>query len=829
MTIKFLLLLVSIASNFVVHASPLLDSVKTPAQEKKVSEKTTYIKDQYLTEFVNPWDHGDPNEMIEFRFENASLKSFIDYFAERFGITFLTDDILNPAPTGSEPAKLTSKISFTTHKPFSKKEAWGIFTSFLDLAGLTVIPGPSARVFKITPTKQDSPLAPGKNPLPLFIDTNINDLPADDTVIRYIAFIRNTSLDTIAGPNGILNDIKSTNSPRFIVVPDMRAIIMTDKSSNIKNMLAIIQELDQANPPEELKVLKLDRIDATRAVTLYKDLVKTEEPSLTARLLGQRKKSSTNYFSDTVRMTPVPHLNSIVMIGTKDAVRRAYDFIKNTLDRREDTISTPIFTYALKHTNAKQMADILTNATKFQEGTEAAKVGGVRDGDKYFRQGSINIQAEENGNRLIINADYEDYTKIFNLIKKLDVEQPQVAIKVLLLNIDLTENKQIGTQLRNKIPGVNGLLGNNVNFQTSGLAGTSSSVVENPNGTGATRLLGDLISLASLAGNVGSTLLTLGADIDGVWGIFKILEQYTKTSVVANPFLITTNKYPAQISVGQIRRVLDSNIQNGTSTSVGAFKDLAANLTVAVTPQISIDGLITLDVTVSFEQFTTPVTTDQNDPAAGNRTRKVVNTSVIMSNNEVLALGGLIQDTVQDAVTKVPILGDIPILGNLFKNVVKTYERTSLLVLILPEVIPTNSDNIADKITEDKILDTKAIFYGENKERDPLLRWFFKSNVKHGEAVIDEFVNLKDKYIDESQHSRLEKTSRLKQTESSLMHHVKESDEQPLPPKADAKKTGRVQDLSPQDNSQALQLAEARYGKIQEPSKDIPKDKGVGV
>ncbi len=810
----FLLLLVTITIWNAITATPLIDHIKTKEEELQESKKPTYLKENYLTEFTNPWEYGDPNETIEFKFESTTLKAVIDYFAEHFNITFLLDDSLNPAPAGSKSISGIT-VSFSTNKPFSKKDAWAIFTQFLDLSGLTVIPGPSPRVFRISPTDPKSPLSPGKNPLPLYIDTKLEELPSDDTVIRYITFIKNTSLDTIIN---LINEVKSAASPRAIIIPDMRAIILTDKSSNIKNMLAIINELDQANPTEILKILKLERIDATRAVNLYKELIKTDEPSLTARLLGQRKKPSTSYFSENIRLTPIPHLNAIVMVGTKDSVQRVYDFIEKTLDKRADASYTPIFTYALKHTNAESLAKILNAATQFQRDTDAAKNGGVRDGDKYLKP--VYVEAEKTGNRLIIYADYDDYTKIFNLIKRIDVEQPQVAIKVLLLNIDLTENKEIGTQLRNKVPGVNGFLGNNVNFQTSGLAGTGSSVVENPSGTGATRLLGDLISLASLSGNVGSTLLTLGADIDGVWGLFKILEQYTKTSVVANPFLVTTNKYPAQISVGSIRRVVDAVIQNGSAVSTNAYKDLAANLTVSVTPQISVDGLITLDVVVNYEQFTSP-DTDQNYIPAGNRTKKTVNTSVIMSNNEVLALGGLIQDTVTDTITKVPILGDIPILGNLFKNIVKTSERSSILVLIVPEIIPTENDEVADNFTEDKILDTKAVFYGDTKQRDPLLRWFFKDNVQHGEAVIDDFVGLKDKYIDESQYARLEKPKRLtKSSKSSLMNHMQDQEHEN--PKPEPRKE-RLPEQVP--TAQVEQMVRARFGS----KDDTPKNKPEGT
>lgn len=750
----FLSFLIYLTSMYNLVGQPLIDYVKTDSQVQEESKSSTYKQSEYLQDWTKPWDFGDPNQKIEFRFNNTELSTLIEYFKTLFNITFITDDALNPLPKDGKSI-IGSKITFTTNKSFTKKEAWAIFTTYLDLAGYQVIPGPAPRVFKITTTDPKSPLSASKNPLPLFIDTSIESLPADDSVIRYIAFIKATSLETIGN---LLIEIKSATSPRPIVVPDMRAIILTDKASNIRNMLAIIHELDKASPTEVLRVLKLDRIDATKAVNLYKELVKTEDPSLTARLLGQRKKPQSNYFSENVRLTAVPAINSIVMIGNKESVQRVYDFIQKTLDRRVDSSYTPIFTYALKHIEATQMAKILNDATRFQLDTDAAKSGGVRDGDKFFKP--VFVEAEKTGNRLIIYADYDDYTKIYNLLKKVDIEQPQVALKVLLLSIDLTENKQIGSQLRNKVPGVNGLLGNNVNFQTSGFGSTGSSVIENPNATGAARLLGDLIQLASLSGNMGSTLLTLGADIDGVWGMLSILEQYAKTSVVANPFFITTNKYPATLTVGTTRRVIDSTIQNGSATTTNGFKDLSAALTLNVTPQISHDGLISLDVLINFEQFTSP-NDSETSSTSGNRSRQAVQTSVIMGNNEVLALGGLVQETINETITKVPVLGDIPILGNLFKNTTKEVLRTSLLVLILPEVIPANNDAIANKITEQKILDTKTVFFEPEQQRDPLLRWFFKDKISRGQAIVEDFEGISDRYIDESQYSRNDRPARL--------------------------------------------------------------------
>ena len=213
----------------------------------------------------------------------------------------------------------------------------------------------------------------------------------------------------------------------------------------------------------------------------------------------------------------------------------------------------------------------------------------------------------------------------------------------------------LGFKLRNKKPGIDGLVGNNVNFQTSGL--NNQPVVENTSGTGATRLLGNLVNLAAAEVTGGATYLTLGSDQFGVWGLLRVLESYTNVSIVANPFLVATHKYPSVISVGETRRVVTGTTLTAGGVPLNSFDDLSAKLEVFVVPLISIDGQVTLEVRVKLEQFT------ESAQASGNRTIKEVKTSVIVADNEVLALGGLIRDNVSETQTKVPILGDIPLLG----------------------------------------------------------------------------------------------------------------------------------------------------------------------
>ena len=197
-------------------------------------------------------------------------------------------------------------------------------------------------------------------------------------------------------------------------------------------MLDIIKELDEANMPEVLAVVTLKRADANKAAKLYDDLTKKEgQQGFAARLLGGRRPQTTEYFSEGLRIIPEPRTNRLILLGSRESVKKVTDFLVNIVDQQDVLPEVPLYIIRLRFLDAESMANILQEASKFQVNTDAGKAGGVRDEDKFLKP--MNITAEKSTNSLIINADYEDYLKVYDLLQKMDIEQPQVAIKVFIL------------------------------------------------------------------------------------------------------------------------------------------------------------------------------------------------------------------------------------------------------------------------------------------------------------------------------------------------------------------------------------------------------------
>ncbi len=276
------------------------------------------------------------------------------------------------------------------------------------------------------------------------------------------------------------------------------------------------------------------------------------------------------------------------------------------------------------------------------------------------------------------------------------------------------------------------------------MGGNPSTVVTNPlcsdsiedfcepgNGKGATRLLGDLIQLA-VGAIAGNTVISLGSDKFGVWGIFGALKSVSNAQIISNPFLIATNNTPAMVQLGSTRRVVSQTIFASGTSSEGesAFSDYKADLTVNVTPKINSDGMIRMDLDIKIDSFV-PGT------AFTSKITREIKTSIISSDREVLALGGLVREIISDNLSGVPILSKIPILGWCFKNKKKVIEKQDLLILISAHVVESSDVNEFTKRHYKEYRYTMKQSDAVNNKRDPVDRAFFKGDK---EMKVDTFI-----------------------------------------------------------------------------------------
>jgi general secretion pathway protein D len=662
---------------------------------------------------------SDEQATIEFQFEDADLGNLITQIEELFDIKFITDDAIFPLAPGAKSIK-GNKITFRTQVPFTKHQALNLFITLLDISGFTVIPDANQKIFRIVAIPQAQ-----RSPLPAYIGDDVKILPDSDQIVRYLYFVKNGSLENLTP---IVDSLRSSASG-YLVLKDLNAFLLTDKAYNIKSLISIINDLDQGTLPQSMSVLKLKRANAQDVKLLYDALIKADEKNPASRTFPTRRQATTQLFPDNARVIAEPRTNALIILGPQDAVKKIESFVLTHIDTELGAETrSPLHIYALKYADAKTIADLLSEVAQFGKNTPAGKIGGVRDGDKYLK--TMSFTAEPITNRIIIRGDYDDFLQVKKVIEDLDQPQPQVSVEVLILTIDIANSKGLGAQIRSKtdsttslLGGHSGLTGPNVKFQTSGIdfGGGPSGFVTNNTGLGVQRLLGDLVTLAVGAG-IGNTAITLGADAFGVWGIFNALNSITNTQVIANPFLTVANKQKALVEVGQQRRVISGNVISG-GTSKDSFSDDTAAITVNVRPQINSDGMIILDLDIKIEEYTSPVQSDAT------KTSKQIRTVGVLADKEVLALGGLIRNKIGTASSKWPVLGNIPILGWLFKNKSKTQTKSNLLILISTQIIPVDAREAVTSLTRNRMNEYHTTLDNMNQitdTRDPVHRFFFK-------------------------------------------------------------------------------------------------------
>ncbi len=658
--------------------------------------------------------NSDLAPAINFNFENASLDVFLTQIEQIFQVSFIYDTQVKPEQSQKENAG-EIKITFRTNKPLTNIQAWAVVDAFLDLAGLARVQiSDQNQVYRITKSETAR-----KEALPSFIGTNPNDLPQSG-LIRYVYFLKNSNADQM---KATIESLKS-RSASISVYQDLNALIFSDHAYNIKTLMKIVGELDAACTPVSLSILKLKEADAVEVAQLYEDLKNKGNSQNAGYGMGASKSNEQNFLQQA-SVFAEPRTNTLIIIGPPDANNRIEKFITKNIDTKLAKRRSNINTIELNYIPAEQIATIFNELARFGGNTDAAKFGGTRGGEKYFSK--MYFEAEKQGNSLIVRGEEEDFLVVKKIIEDLDKPQPQVALDVLIVTLESNSTKGITSQIDNKT-------NKNVNFQTSGFGGTGgpnsgSPILLSPLNS----LASDLISLATSA-QVGTTVLSLGKST--VWTLLGILSKDSKTNILANPFLVATNKYPAFVSLGEERRIVGEEIQGSSAGSINGIVSIPADLEVKVTPRINSLGTINLVVDVIIENFIYTYNVEGN----GNKSTRSLHTNASVADGEVLAIGGLSRNINKNTDTSVPILGKIPIIGNFFKNKQQVLIKENLLIFITPKIVYPGDNLKAFTKNKASFIDD-AISYTDEQEgkRDPVAKWLFKESDEH--KILHDFTN----------------------------------------------------------------------------------------
>lgn len=625
--------------------------------------------------------HAVEDEKITLNFVNAEIESVVKAIGQISGRNFLMDP------------KVKGMITITSATPIPASMAYQVLLGALRTQGFTAVEGNG-----VTTILPEAEAKLHYNPV-----YGASSKAGGSQLITQVFLLKYESATQL------LNVLKPLVSPNNVIsaYPGSNALIITDYAENLKKVTKLVNALDKPGGTEQV-VLKLQYANAIEiAQTLNK--LNTESAE------GARK----------LQAIADPRINAIILRGDNpDQMNRAQGLLRE-LDIPSHAGSSIHVVY-LRNADAKKLATTLqalmngaadgnssftssssvpsTPPVTSQASTTtlaasiAANTGSYGSASPFGSNSSSNppnsmIQADSATNALIITAPDPVFNMLRSVIDKLDIRRAQLYIEALVAEVSTDKASQFGIQWQDL---------SNLN------AGDGSSL----RGFGGTKFSTNGASINSVAQNIGnaSNGLNIGlirgqitvpglGTISNLGLLANALESDANANILSKPNLLTLDNEEAKIVIGQnVPFITGQYAQTGSTATVNPFQTIErrdVGLTLRVRPQISESKAIKLQI---YQEVSSVA---DNTNAAGITTNKrSIDTSVMVDDGSIIVLGGLIEDRVTQNLTKVPGLGDIPLLGNLFRTQSRSYKKTNLMVFLRPYVM--RDDDALETMTNDR-------------------------------------------------------------------------------------------------------------------------------
>jgi len=583
---------------------------------------------------------------ITLNLKDADIRALISTVSKFTGKNFIIDP------------RVKAKVTVISANTLSPEEVYEVFLSVLQVHGYAAVP--TGSVIKIVPAVNAK-----QGPLPL--STSNDAYPADELITKIVRLdhVPASQLVPILRPlvpqQGHLAAYNPTNT-----------LIITDHAGNIKRLLKIISGVDRPDSAE-LEIIPLKHASASELVRILNSL----------NAGGGAGKNA----SKTVKLAADDRTNSVLVTGDRSSRLRMRATISYLDTPLEDGSGNTHVIY-LKYAKAENLAKILTGLKEEGKKSAASK---VKSAPQKITTGSVIsqnaiIQADEETNALIITADPNTVKNLRAVIRQLDIRRAQVLIEAIIAEITITNDKEIGVGIA--VDGTNRDSGA-LPVGVSNFAGIGEILAAT---IGDTAIASVPSGLSFAVGGEGGSGVRYGA-------LLRALQTDQNTNILSTPNIVTLDNEEAELIVGQnLPFVTGGFTGTGSTDPNNPFQTIErqdVGLTLKVTPQINEGDTVQLVI----EQETSSVIPGTVELGIATRKRSI-KTTVLVDDGGVLILGGLIQEEVTDTESKVPLLGDIPIIGFLFRSQSTTKSKANLMVFLRPSILRDHRD--ATFVTNEK-------------------------------------------------------------------------------------------------------------------------------
>ena len=624
-------------------------------QAKEVKTEDAIQKPEEIQDEKLPAPHAQKvhnKKYVTLDFDNVDISVLVKFVSELTGKNFLIDD------------KVKGKVTILSPKKIPVEDVYKVFLSVLEINGFTVVP--AGNMIKIIPVA----LAKEKS-----LETRTRkDLAApEDRMVTQIVTLERANPDEI---KRILDPIISKTSS-VLSYPPAGILVITDYLSNIRRLQEIILALDVEGAGNQISYIPMVNASASEVVK-----------SLTT-IFQQRQVKATD-----IKVVADTRTNSIIILASgadTENVRKLVAFMDKDVARGESNIQV----YRLQNSNAEDLAKVLNSIVK----DTGAAGGAVAQGQKVMTpvvSKNVQVVADKATNTLVVMAEREDYKVIENIIKQLDVPRPMVYIEALIMEVNANKDFKLGVEWRG-MRGTSDVLGSGTSGNTAAFIGSGGASTTS---TGGYNVLDSLINTTTGAGVfpggftmglVGAGITIGGITFPTIGAVIQAYKTDTEVSILSTPQIMTLDNEEAEINVGSnvpyITQQQSTAANAGVNYNTYEYKDVGVILN--ITPHINEDNFIRLKIS----QQVTKVTSAANSPTP-TTLKRTAKTTVVVKDNETIVIGGLVGDSTEADTYKVPLLGDIPILGWLFKTHSTSREKTNLYVFLTPHIVRTQKDAV---------------------------------------------------------------------------------------------------------------------------------------
>jgi len=614
----------------------------------------------------------------------------------------------------------SQKVTLISPTAISAGEAYRAFLSALDVMGLTVVA--SGRYLKVVQSNWAMQSA-----IPTYGDGERKRTPATDEVVTQLLHVREASVGQLLP---VLSKMKSRSGDVTAYAPS-NTLIITDNGGNVRRMVGIVEQLDRRLPGQtELWILRPAHADASE---LSKVLGELFGQSSSGRAAAGRSRAPVeggaadggDAAAEETRVLVDAASNALIIVASAPVFARIQAVVKE-VDVQSGT-RPGAWVYRLKHSKAEQMAQVLAGVTG-GAGTSTAISGrggarrgvGAAAGQSSLFEGQVQISPDKTNNSLLIMATTRDYLNLRKMIGELDRPRRQVFVEAYIMEVSVDKDRDLGLAVHG-----GGMTSDGTGI-VSGLTHGSdfNSIAVNPL---------SLMGLAAVVQGpaVPGTAQVLGRDIPSFGIVFQAMQSDSDVNVLSSPHLLTTDNEEARIQVGEnipLRSATSSlpSTSSGDDSSSASQLSLLASFSQPVqykdvgielklTPTIG-DGDT---VSLKLEQEVSSVAKENFAGLGAKMAQRKISTVITVDDQQTVVIGGLIREEEQTTSSKVPLLGDIPILGRLFRRDLTKKIKTNLLVVLTPYIIRGRAD-------------LRRIFKQKQREREEFIRRYsaFKDNAR---------------------------------------------------------------------------------------------------